>query len=282
MTTKGIVSFIIGCIGITVCVFLKTGETKETIWKIALGAVIAGVTEFIIFLFENRKRWKLLKTKFYKRNKPVRLTLAYLFRIEVNGQYVLIERHKKDRIGFQPVGGAYKYFKEETRDLFDKLGIEPCNYVPRDDDTEHDLRIIIRKRKNLIEFLKWFESRKNREIDPNREFYEELIEPNLLPADKFKQLKYVFIGKHEEGILASSVFPIDEYRYADIFELRLDTDEQRKAIQDLKQKEKILFVTPEEIRKIQLIKGKIFYLTHLKYYRNDESDKQTNKDGYPA
>lgn len=247
---KGKISFTLGCLGLITCIFLGEGEPRATVFKIALGFVISGVIEFITFIIENRKKWNVLKTKVYKRNQPVRVTVAYLFRIEVNGQYVLIKRHKKDNPGFQPIGGAYKYLKEENRDLFEKLGIEPCNHVPRDGDTEYDLRIVIKKRKNLIAFLKWFESRKNREIDPYREFCEELLEPGLLPKDLFKHLKYVFICKHIEGVLKSPVYPIDELRYADIFEFRPENDAQKLAIEGLKNKtEEILFASPEEIRK---------------------------------
>jgi len=253
---KGKVSFIIGLIGFAVCFFLKDDEPKNTIFKISLGFVAGGLIEFIVFIIENRKRWNLLKTKFFKSSKPVRVTVAYLFRIEVNGKYVLIKRHKKDRVGYQPVGGAFKYFKEENRELFDRLGIEPCDHVPRDEDTEHDLRIRINKRKNLIEFFKWFESRKNREIDPWREFYEELIEPGLLPSEPFRHVKYVFIGKHTEGILPSPVFPIDEFRYAEIYELRPETDAQKIAIANLLNKQgEIIFVSPDEIRKGSSING---------------------------
>ena len=247
---KGKVSFIIGLIGFAVCFFLKEGEPRNTIFKIALGFVIGGIIEFIVFIIENKKRWGVLKTLIFKRNQPVRVTVAYLFRIEVNGKFVLIKRHKKDNPGYQPVGGAYKYLKEENRELFDKLGIEPCNYVPRDEDTEHDLRIIIKKRKNLVQFLKWFESRKNRELDPCREFYEELIESDLLLKEIFKHIKYVFIGKHIEGVLKSPVYPQDELRYADIFELRTENDAQKQAIVDLKNRtDEILFATPFEINK---------------------------------
>ena len=175
---------------------------------------------------------------------------AYLFRIEVNGKYALIKRHKEDNKGFQPVGGCYNSLKEENRELFDKLGIEPCNLVPRDENTEHDLRIIIKKRKNLIAFLKWFESRKNRELDPYREFCEELITPGFLPKEIFKHIKYVFIGKHIEGVLKSPVYPQDELRYADIFELRAENDEQKKAISGLANRTgEILFATPFEINR---------------------------------
>lgn len=247
---KGKVSFIIGLIGFAVCLFLNEDELRSTIFKISLGFVISGLIEFIVFVIENRKRWNLFKTKIFKSSKPVRVTVAYLFRIEVNGKYVLIKRHKKDRVGYQPVGGAFKFFKEENRELFDKLGIEPCDHVPPDEDTEYDLRIRINKRKNLIEFLKWFESRKNREIDPWREFYEELIAPGLLPSEPFRHVKYVFIGKHTEGILPSPVFPIDEFRYAEIYELRPETDVQKTAIANLLNKQgEIIFASPDEIRK---------------------------------
>ncbi len=247
---KGKVSFVIGLIGFAVCFFLKEDEPRNTIFKISLGFVAGGLIEFIVFIIENRKRWSVLKTLIIKRNQPVRVTVAYLFRIEVNGKYALIKRHKEDNKGFQPVGGCYKYLKEENRELFDKLGIEPCNYVPRDEDTEHDLRIIIKKRKNLVAFLKWFESRKNRELDPYREFCEELINPGFLSKEVFKHIKYVFIGKHIEGILKSPVYPQDELRYADIYELRTENDAQKQAIIDLKNRgDEILFATPDEINK---------------------------------
>mgnify|MGYP000891246937 CR=1 FL=1 len=253
---KGIVSFVIGIIAISVCFFLREGEIKNTVLKISIGFISGGIIELIVFIFENRKRWSLFKTKIIKSSKPVRVTVAYLFRIEVNGKYVLIKRHKKDRVGYQPVGGAFKYFKEENRELFDRLGIEPCDFVKRDEDTEHDLRIRINKRKNLMGFLKWFESRKNREIDPWREFYEELIEPGLLPAEHFRHVKYVFVSKHTEGILPSPVYPIDEYRYAEIYELRPETDAQKTAIANLVTKhDDIIFASPDEIRNGSTIKG---------------------------
>jgi SMODS-associated NUDIX domain len=249
MNVKGKINFVIGALALIGCAFLFTGDVQSTIFKIALGLVIASAIDFIVFIYENKKRWKLLITKIWKPNTPVRLTVAYLFRIEENGKYMLIKRHKKDFTGFQPVGGAYKYFKEENRENFDKLGIIPCNQVPRDNATENDLRIEINKRKNLIDFFKWFNSRKNREIDPWREFFEELIESGILPAEHFKHIKYAYIGEHQEGILRNNDYPIDQFRHADIFELRLETDAQRQAIKALSTNDDIAFVTAEEIRK---------------------------------
>ena len=249
MNVKGKINFVIGALALIGCAFLFTGDVQSTIFKIALGLVIASAIDFIVFIYENKKRWKLLITKIWKPNTPVRLTVAYLFRIEENGKYMLIKRHKKDFTGFQPVGGAYKYFKEENREIFDKLGIVPCNQVPRDNATENDLRIVINKRKNLIEFFKWFNSRKNREIDPWREFFEELIEPGLLPAEHFRHIKYAYICEHQEGILKNNDYSIDQFRHADIFELRLETDAQKQAIKGLINNENIAFVTAEEIKK---------------------------------
>ncbi|MCB0485825.1 MAG: hypothetical protein KDC47_06490 [Flavobacteriaceae bacterium] len=245
---KGKVSLVIGLLGFIVSVFVNESDIKSTVFKVSLGFVLGAIIDFIVFMIENRKNLKLFKTKFIKWNKPIRVTVAYLFRIEVNGRYALIKRHKKDRIGYQPIGGAYKYFKEENRELFNELGIEPCNYVKRDSVTKDDLRIRINKRKNLIKFLKWFESRKNREVDPWREFYEELVYPGLLPPEKFSHVKYAFIGSHKEIESPSPVFPIDEFRYADIYELRPDSDAQKQAIEDLINSQEIIFATPNEIR----------------------------------
>lgn len=250
MSIKGAISFLIGIAGLLLCYFIPSDDLRSTISKISIGLVLGGMIDLFVFLWENKKHWNLYKTKIIGFNKPVRLTMAYLFRIELNGRYILIKRHKKDRMGYQPVGGAFKYLKEENRELFDQLGVEPCDLVPRDEDTEHDLRVRLKKRKNLITFLKWFESRKNREMDPWREFYEELIEPGFLPAEDFRHVKYVFVGKHTEGILPSPVFAIDEFRYAEIYELRLENDAQRRAIAGLAAyPDDIIFVSPDEIRK---------------------------------
>lgn len=255
MNVKGKINFVIGALGLVICGIFITGDIQSTVFKIALGLVIASIIDLVVFIYENKKRWKLLVTKIWKPNDPVRITVAYLFRIEDNGKYMLIKRHKKDFTGFQPVGGAYKYFKEENRENFEYLGIVPCNEVPRDNATENDLRLKMTARKKLVEFFKWFDSRKNREIDPWREFFEELIEPGLLPAEHFRHIKYAFICGHQEGILRNIDYPIDQYRHADIFELRLETDAQKQAIKALRTHPNIAFVTADEINKGATIDG---------------------------
>ena len=88
----------------------------------------------------------------------------------------------------------------------------------------------------------------NVSYDATREFYEELVEPGLLPIELFKHVKYVYIGSHKELVPPSPGFPIDQFRYAEIYELRPDSDEQKEAIENLIYENEITFATPDEIR----------------------------------
>src|SRR5690606_30289636 len=82
-----------------------------------------------------------------------------------------------------------------------------------------------------------------------REFIEELITPGHLDLKDFMHVKFTFINKHWEGILKSPVYAGDEFRYAEIYEIRPETDVQKKALANLSQaKDEIIFVTPDEIR----------------------------------
>jgi hypothetical protein len=207
MSNKGFISMLLGAAGLIACIFIPKSETY---FKVSLGLVIGGVVELLAYLYENRKQWHILKTLWVNPNRPIRITAAYLFRIEMNGRYLLIRRHKPDMVGYQPVGGAYKYLKEENQELFNELGITPCNKVPRDSDTENDLRIILGKRKKLLKYLKWFSGRKNREIDPTREFYEELVEPNFLPEAPFRHFKYTDTRKARMNTAYNAVKDISQ------------------------------------------------------------------------
>src|SRR5665647_3925214 len=128
MENKGLISLVIGIIGIIVSIFLKNNEVSSNLLKISIGWISASFIEICVNLYEHRKRIKvIICTWILKPNKPLRITTAYLFRIEMNGKFLLIKRHKKDRPGYQPVGGTFKYLKDENRELFDNLSIEPCH-----------------------------------------------------------------------------------------------------------------------------------------------------------
>jgi hypothetical protein len=254
MTPKVFLNIIIGSLGVIACAFIPDSSAW---FRVALGLLIAGIIDLLVYLYENRKQLGMLQVHFARPNRSIRITTAYLFRIEKNGKYLLIKRHKKDMVGYQPVGGAYKYFKEENRKLFDELGITPCTKIAPDSDTENDLRIILKRRKKLPKYLKWLAGRENREIDPTREFDEELVVPGLLPEEAFRHFKYNYVGKHQE-FDRNSPLGIDEFRYADIFELRVETDAQRKAIQALEaNSDEVIFASAEEINKGRTNNGKV-------------------------
>ena len=256
MDSKGLISLILGAIGIVISLFLGNPKVSDNLLKISIGLIIASFIDICVNLYDNRERLRVIITTWIlKPNKAIRITTAYLFRIEINGKFLLIKRHKKDRIGYQPVGGTFKYLRDENRELFDNLGLEPCNLVPRDSDTENDLRLIMRKRKKLFKYLKWFEKRKDRELDPWREFYEELIEPGMIPFSKFQHIQYSFIKKVEELAIPSPVYQYDEFRYAEIYELKFENDAQKQAFVNLDKNDSVVFVTPDEIRNGSTVNG---------------------------
>lgn len=91
-----------------------------------------------------------------------------------------------------------------------------------------DLRIYI-SGKHLLDFMQWFRSMKDREYDPKREFYEELVASKLLPMDVFSNVEYRKVYIHNNGVKHSVFMQCEELVYADIFEIKL-TEHQKSAI----------------------------------------------------
>ena len=118
-------------------------------------------------------------------------------------------------------------------------------------DEDYDLRVTI-KGKYLLEFYDWFNSMKDREYDPRREFYEEVIATELLPEQIIKNIKYRKFAVHNKGI-TDPIVPggKKEVIYADIFELSL-TDDQKTLIKEAVDKNsELCLATVEEIQKRQ-------------------------------
>lgn len=181
--------------------------------------------------------------------KELRISIAYLMRIELNGRYLLV-RNDRGQSGFQPVGGVYKYFFPEGYKELQDLGVFTDNNIETDAHSEHDLRCVIDKRSKLLKFLKWFDKGKNRELDPWREFHEELVNTNILPQTNFRYFQYEKVGIDSRPITYSEHFKIYEYLYADIFRPKF-TNDQLTALRALQQKghPDILFATRDEIMK---------------------------------
>lgn len=180
------------------------------------------------------------------RKKEVRLSFAYLFRIEIDGKYLLVKGKRLSK-QFQPVGGVYKFYSE-AKPTLEKFKYRVDTQMGNIDETD-DLRIFIKGR-YLLQFMDWFLSMKDREYDPYREFSEELLDTKLLPLHEFKSIRYRKIGVHNDGITYSKYLNCNEVVYADVFEITL-TDRQkqavRKAIND--NPDLICLATADELRK---------------------------------
>lgn len=194
--------------------------------------------------------------------RELRISIAYLMRIEVNGRYLLIKNDRGQQ-GFQPVGGVYKYFNPEGYNELQKLGIFTDNNVDVDEHSEHDLRCTLQNRCKLFKFLKWFKTGKNRELDPWREFHEELIRPEILSEDIFRHIQYEKVASNIAPIRYSEHFKTYEFLYADIFRPKFNAV-QLQALQQLARSghPDICFASRHEI--IQGNSGTNLILPHTK------------------
>lgn len=240
--------------------FLPSGQS-DLLLKMAVGTFFATLIGVITWIVENWSTIKLhIQARGLKSGKSIRLSMAYLFRIEVQGKFLLVRNHR-DQPGYQPVGGVYKFLKQENQSQFKKLGVEPCHAIPVDHDSTDDLRITIAKRKNVIPFLSWFDKKENRETDPWREFLEELICDGLLPAEDFPYIQYNLCDQHRTGIQPSKKFPTDELLHADIYELKWVNAEQKMAFHRLFNTQvphdKYVFATKEEIERGHTADGRV-------------------------
>lgn len=188
---------------------------------------------------------RLLWNSLVYSKEDIRLSFSYLFRIQIEGKYLLV-RGKRLSGQYQPIGGVYKYY-DEARPELEKFNFRPDIKMRNTDETD-DLRITI-KGKYLLAFMDWFLSMRNREYDPYREFKEELIDTNLLPAEDFRILKYRKVSTHNKGVQFSTYLDCKELLYSDIFEIKL-TDKQVKAIKKavLEHPEQLCLATDEELK----------------------------------
>lgn len=222
---------------------------RDFMLKAATGlglALIISASVWFVINFKLIRFWVLTHLP-WSYDQPIRITVAYLFRIKVNGKYLLVP-NSRNIPGYQPVGGVFKFLNRENFGLFNSLGLTDDCKVPRDEISEHDLRLKMKHRKNLLLFIRWFKKRKDRELDPWREFYEELIKPGVLSQENFPHIQYKFVKKVSE-LKYSDDYQILEYKHFEIYELQFATDAQKEEIKALinKNSTKFLLATEEEI-----------------------------------
>ena len=218
------------------------------------GIVVGGTMVLFIELLDYLIRERAFLKLYWDCWKPwtdneIRLTIAYLYRIEVNGKYLLV---KSNRIAntYQPVGGVYKYYNPEAKKELDCMGAITDNKIDNDDVSECDLRLNLLNRKKIGTFLKWFFKGEKRESDPWREFFEELVVTGILPAKEFGYIHYELVGQQFEPIHRDKFFNVDTFKYVDIFIPKFVTHQQKEEIKKLLiiNRNEYIWVTQQEIK----------------------------------
>lgn len=234
-------------------------ETNSNSIGSILGSLFAGILlpyllSSIVDLSDN-KSWKssqrkLKRAGILQKNTIIRISFAYLFRIEVDGKYFLVQNNRTKK--YQPVGGAYKFFKEEANYLRDNIPVENDNRIPVDKITKRDYRLLV-KNKYLRKFVKRFNNTRHRESISNlsREFIEEIFSTGILDKNSFGDLSYKYIGRHMTNVGYSSVFSHYELLLADIIELEL-SNEQEELFRNLMKKDctEYYFASSDEIKSL--------------------------------
>lgn len=193
-----------------------------------------------------KSQTKLLRGGFIRKSTIVRISFAYLYRIKLGNQYLLI-KNDRGTGKYQPVGGVYKFFDKERVELQKRYHIIDDDKIPVDDSSRNDYRLKLQC-KHLRSFIRRFNSKKSsRERIENlgREFSEEMIQSGLL---SWKRISYRYCGRDITELHFSDFFQCYEILLADIVELIPDETQTN----DLKDKchepnDSYRFATSDEI-----------------------------------
>jgi hypothetical protein len=183
----------------------------------------------------------------------IRISASYLFRIKSGNKYLLVKGRRFPQ--YQPVGGVYKT-SPTAKSFLNKVEALDDNLIPIDVYSENDLRIRI-PAKNLVQFIRWFESGESRETSPWREFYEELIAANILSAENFPYIYHDYIRREFRPLRFSAHAQSLELIIADIYEL-IPTASQENDLSNLQQAGhgEAVWVSEDQIRRRGSVPGR--------------------------
>lgn len=206
----------------------------------------------------DKKKWqsslrKLWRGNILNKDSLIRISFAYLFRIQVDGKYFLVKNGRGTQ-KYQPVGGAYKYNKAEKRILSSEFQIVYDKKIPIDDSSRDDYRFFVRS-KDLKSFIKRFDTTVDRERvnDLSREFKEEMIQSKIVD---FTHIEYRYCGRHFTEILYSRHFQCYELLMADVVDLLLTKEQEDKLRMLMAQpSEEYHFATAEEIQALGVVEN---------------------------
>ncbi len=230
--------------------WISDKSIAEPLHDLALAAfgTLLGMGINSVISLRNRLCVCFLASTIY-RGKHIRISAAYIFRINMDGEYLLVKGRNIDQ--FQPVGGVYKRLPDSSR-LFQELEVLDDKCIPICDTTRQDLRVRV-KGKYLHRFLQWFDSNNDREISHWREFCEELIRTHILDSNVFPHINYKFLHRNPLYIHHSAFYECPEILIHEVYEL-LPTEAQATALRALIQSEqpnsKFRWVSEDTIRRL--------------------------------
>lgn len=221
---------------------------------IASSIIASYIISVSYYVIHNLNRVMLIvkcSTKY--RNTFIRFSISYLFKIKINGDYLLI-RGNRIKNQFQPVGGVYKRFAS-SNGILAKFELSDDDCVPLDNLSEGDLRIRVKGR-YVPEFLEWYEKGLDREHSVYREFKEELLDTNILLQQDFKHIQYKYLRRHQTNIRDNKFFNCKEILIAEIFEL-MPNDIQKLKLEELHriESDNYIWADEETIKSMGVKKG---------------------------
>ena len=243
------ISFILLTIALAVAAILEPNEwwVRSTLGFVTgvWATVVHGwLTDRLSPLLSLRDRVRLQTAL---RNEQVRLSVSALVRIKVGDKYLLVPSGRI-KGQYQPVGGVLHYLPSAVPHLKDLGAVLDTGYQ-HDSAQERDLRLSL-PGKNVCRFLRWLQSGRDREQSPWREFHEELVEPQILPAAAFPWVEFGMDGTHIGGVHWSNHFRKHEILISFIYEPVFRQD-QLAVIRDLVDRvpalDDYLFATTGEI-----------------------------------
>ncbi len=219
---------------ILITYILISKNVTDPLWALVLSLAINIISSPLYFIIVeglySLKDFSLFwKTKILYRNKEVRLSIAYLFRIKVKGKYLLVKNRRGDY--YQLVGGAYKTLPEAKK-VFKKYDVTPDRKFETDNGiAKNDLRFSV-PGKHVIDMIRWFHSKEDREISQWREFCEELVTTGLLDKHKFRYIDYSYATTLQTPLKKAKKIDMQEILIYEIFDL-VPNPEQKKYLEDL-------------------------------------------------
>lgn len=226
---KGIIIFLI-VLTCCICVWWLTMYHNTNVWTVIVVSLLINIVSGPVYyfivegLFNINKLGLFFKSYIVFRNKDVRFSISYIFRIKVKDKYLLVKNRKGNY--YQPVGGAYKTLPGIEL-IFRKYKVQPdSRFETSHGIAKNDLRFRV-KGKNVMNIINWFNSRENREISQWREFCEELLTTNII-SDKhaFRFIDYSYSTTLQTPMKKAKKLDCQEILIYEIYDL-IPNDEQK-------------------------------------------------------